>query len=159
MGSKIYQHTQIGYLLLVALGVALLLIFVLMIPSGFHWINGVVLLILAACLVLFATLTVRVDEAALEIWFGPGLIRRRFPLQTIATCRVVKNPWYYGWGIHLTPAGWLYNVSGFWAVELVMTDGKQYRVGTDDPQGLVQAIENQGQLLEPPGLSDQSRKA
>jgi hypothetical protein len=137
----------------------MLLLLALMIPNGFNWVSLVGPLILAGCAVVFATLTVRVDEAALEFWFGPGLIRRRFPLYSIAMCRVVKNPWYYGWGIHLTPAGWLYNVSGFWAVELVMTDGKQCRIGTDDPQSLVQAIENQGQLLEPPGLSDQNRKA
>jgi hypothetical protein len=55
---------------------------------------------------------------------------------------VVKNPWYYGWGIHLTPSGWLYNVSGFWAVELQMKNGKKYRIGTDDPEGLVQVIQD-----------------
>jgi hypothetical protein len=53
---------------------------------------------------------------------------------------MVKNPWYYGWGIHLIPGGWLYNVSGWEAVELQMKNGNKYRIGTDDPQGLMDAI-------------------
>jgi hypothetical protein len=54
---------------------------------------------------------------------------------------VVKNPWYYGWGIRLIPGGWLYNVSGFWAVELQMKNGKRYRIGTDDAEGLAKSLE------------------
>ena len=139
---KRYHHTQIGYLTLVALGAGLLFMIGLILMNGFEGVALLVLLVLAVCLVIFATLTVEMDEAALIIRFGPGLIRKRFRLADIISCRVVKNPWYCGWGIHLTPSGWLYNVSGFWAVELQMKNGKKYRLGTDDPEGLVQAIED-----------------
>ncbi|GIK38088.1 MAG: hypothetical protein BroJett011_19210 [Chloroflexota bacterium] len=140
--NKPYHHTQIGYVILVALGAALLLLTGLMLANGFDWVALMVLLFLAVCLVMFATLTVEIDDEALLVRFGPGPIQKRFRLADISSCRVVKNPWYYGWGIHLTPSGWLYNVSGFWAVELQMKTGQKYRLGTDDPQGLVQAVQD-----------------
>lgn len=140
--NKPYQHTQIGYVILVALGAGLLLLIGLMLANGFEGVALVVLLFLAVCLVMFATLTVEIDEEALSIRFGPGPIQKRFRLADISSCRVVKNPWYYGWGIRLTPSGWLYNVSGFWAVELQMKNGQKYRLGTDDPEGLVQAVQD-----------------
>jgi hypothetical protein len=59
---------------------------------------------------------------------------------SIEAYRVVENPWYYGWGIRFTPRGWLFNVSGFSAIELQMKSGKLYRIGTDDPEGLAKAV-------------------
>ena len=43
-------------------------------------------------------------------------------------------------GIHLTPYGWLYNVSGFDAVAITLRDGKRFALGTDDSHGLVEAL-------------------
>jgi hypothetical protein len=37
--------------------------------------------------------------------------------------------------------GWLYNVFGSFAVEIRLKNGKKYRIGTDDPQGLNNAIQ------------------
>jgi len=72
--------------------------------------------------------------------FGPGPIRKRVKLNEIESCKVVKNHWYYGWGIRLTPHGILYNVSGFYAVEIKLRTGRLYRIGTDTPQELEVAI-------------------
>jgi hypothetical protein len=135
-----YQHTQIGYLTIIALALGLLLIVGLMAVYGFNWIAFAVLIILGFCLVLFATLTVVIEEDVLEIRFGPGAIQKKFPLKDIESCQVVKNPWYYGWGIRLTPHGWLYNVSGSYAVEIKMKTGKEYRIGTDAPNDLEKVI-------------------
>ncbi len=137
---KQYQHIQIGYLMITVYTLGILFIAWLMAIYGFNWIAFVVLIILGVCLVLFATLTVVIDEDVLEIRFGPGVIRKKFPLKDIESCRVVKNPWYYGWGIRLTPHGWLYNVSGFHAVEIKMKTGKKYRIGTDVPNDLEKTI-------------------
>jgi hypothetical protein len=144
--NKPYHHTQTGYLLLVVLGGALLFILGLMLAAGFNGVSLAVLVILTICLALFTSLTVEVDDEALTLRFGPGLIRKQFRLADIVACRVVKNPWYYGWGIHLTPDGWLAqrNVSGFWAVELQMRNGRKYRLGTDDPEGLAEAVRGEG---------------
>jgi len=135
-----YHHTQIGYLTIIALAIILLFSALLMAVAGIHWIAIVVLAILAICLVLFATLTVVIEGDILEIRFGPGIIRKKFLLKEIESCQVVRNPWYYGWGIRLTPHGWLYNVSGFYAVEIKMKAGKKYRIGSDVPNELEQAI-------------------
>jgi hypothetical protein len=43
-------------------------------------------------------------------------------------------------GIHHTPYGWLYNVSGFDVVAITLRDGRKFAVGTDDPHGLITAI-------------------
>jgi hypothetical protein len=55
---------------------------------------------------------------------------------------VVRNRWYYGWGIRITPRGWLYNVSGLDAVELALKNGKCVRIGSDEPHALARAIDH-----------------
>ncbi len=138
--TKHYQHTQIGYLSIIIFVSALLFITYLMVIYGFNWVALAVMIILSVCLALFATLTVVIEGEVLEIRFGPGIIRKKFPLKDIKSCKTVKNPWYYGWGIHLTPHGWLYNVSGFYAVEIRMVNKKKYRIGTNVPNELERAI-------------------
>ena len=137
---KKYQHTQIGYLTIFSLGGAMILIAFLLAFYEFNWIAFVVLIALAISLLLFASLTVEADEKNLQIRFGPGLIRKKFLLHEIQAYQAVKNHWYYGWGIRRIPHGWLYNVSGLDAIELQMSSGKNYRIGTDEPEQLVQAI-------------------
>jgi len=135
-----YHHTQIGYFTIIALAIALLFSALLMAVIGFNWITFAALIIFSVCLALFATLTVVIVDDVLEIRFGPGIIQKKFSLTEIDSCQVVKNPWYYGWGIRMTPHGWLFNVSGFSAVEIKMKTGKKYRIGTDVPDELEQAI-------------------
>ncbi len=137
---KHYQHTQIGYLLIIVLAIVPLFFVHLMTIHGFNWISFSVVVIIGVSLVLFATLTVVIEEDVLRIRFGPGVLRKDFSLKDIESCHVVKNPWYYGWGIHLTSHGWLYNVSGSYAVEIKMKTGKKYRIGTDVPNDLETAI-------------------
>jgi hypothetical protein len=96
--------------------------------------------ILGITMLFFGTLTTIVRDDAVEIRFGPGLIRKRLALKDVESCRTVRNPWYYGWGIRKIPRGWLFNVSGLDAVELVMRNGKRYRIGTDEPEELQRAI-------------------
>ena len=89
---------------------------------------------------LFATLTVEIRDGFLKFRFGLGLIRKKLKIAEIESCEVVRNPWYYGWGIHATGKGWVYNVSGFEAVEIFMSDGRRLRIGTDEPDLLRKAI-------------------
>ncbi|MFC1993065.1 hypothetical protein ACFLV3_04580 [Chloroflexota bacterium] len=138
---KHYEHTQVGYLIIVVMAAAMVMIGIILANSGINWIAIGVLIIIAAALVLFSSLTVVIWEEELEVRFGPGPIRKRFKLIEIESCRVVKNRWFYGWGIRLTPHGILYNVSGFYAVEIKLRTGKQYRIGTNVPQELEIAIQ------------------
>ena len=63
-------------------------------------------------------------------------------LKEIISAKSVKNRWYYGWGIRIWfwPYMWIYNVSGFDAVEIIMRNGKIYRVGADTSKELEVAI-------------------
>ncbi len=100
------------------------------------------LVILPLVMVLFGWLTVEVSDEHVVWWFGPGLIRRRIRVADIRSVAALRNRWYYGWGLRLTPHGWLYNVSGLDAVELELVNGRRVRVGTDEPQELVRAIQS-----------------
>lgn len=96
--------------------------------------------VLASVMVLFSSLTVTVGEGAMRVLFGPGLIRRTIPLRRIREVHVVRTPWYYGWGIRWTPDGPLWNVSGLDGVELRFDDGRRFRVGSDEPNRLADAL-------------------
>ena len=146
-----YHHTQIGYLTIIVFAFALFLITIIMAMSVFSWIAFIGLIILGICLLLFSTLTVIIRDEVLEIRFGPGVIRKKFHLKDIKSCQTVKNRWYYGWGIHITPDGWLFNVSGFYAVEIKLKSGKKYRIGTDVPNELEKAIRQAIEVI--PALS------
>jgi hypothetical protein len=137
-----YKHTQIGYLAVVIIGACLVFLLAYMVFGGNNWIGLTVLLVLASCLVQFVTLTVAVGNGMLKFRFGPGIISKQYPLRSIEDCEVVKNPWYYGWGIRFTPHGWLYNVSGLWSVQVKFKNGKGLRLGTDEPEELCQAIKD-----------------
>ena len=135
-----YQHTQIGYLLVASYAAVLLVFAYLSVVTDF---NPFVLTGLVTMLIVLASLpvlTVTIGDGAVRIHFGVGVIRKRFLLEEIRAYRVVKNRWFYGWGIKYTPHGWLFNVSGFSAIELEMTSGKTYRIGMDDPEGLAIAL-------------------
>ena len=143
---KRYEHTQVGYLIITAMTAAMVLIGIVLANAGMTWIAIGVLVVIAVALVLFSSLAVVIREDDLEVRFGPGPIRKRFKLHDIESCQVVKNHWYYGWGIRLTPHGWLYNVSGFNAVEIRLRTGKKFRIGTDAPQELEGVIR---QVIKP----------
>ena len=135
-----YKHTQIGYLLITALGAGILMAGYLIMVTSFNPVAFAAMVFLLICLGIFATLTVEVNDQMLKIQFGFGVIHKVFALKEIESYRPVKNPWYYGWGIRFIGSGWLYNVSGTDAVELVMKNGKKVRVGTDDAEGPLQAV-------------------
>lgn len=136
-----YKHTQVGYVLAVAMAILGVTSFILvaMDPSQM-WPAGLMVIIAVLIVWLFSSLSVIVDEHRFYFFFGPGVIRKSYSLKDIQSCQAVKNPWWYGWGIHLTRHGWLYNVSGFRAVEIILNDGKRFRVGTDEPEKLTQVI-------------------
>ena len=89
---------------------------------------------------LFMSLTVIVEASCVRLIYGVGLIRRRIPMERIESAIPVRNSWWYGLGIRLTPHGWMWNIQGLDAVELTYADGSRFRIGTADPEGLSSAI-------------------
>ena len=98
--------------------------------------------------VFFSRLRITIEDGFLCASFGPGLIVKSVPLSDIASCEPIRIRWWYGWGIHLTRYGWLYNIAGWEAVAITLRDGRKFALGTDDPQGLTAAIRAQSRLTE-----------
>lgn len=141
-----YQHTQPGTLNRVILGAFALVTIVLAAFLGdgdptAMWVMLMVCGILLVALALFHALTVEVRHGQLRIRFGIGLIRKTIAVKEIEQVETARNRWWYGWGIRLTPHGWLFNVSGLDAVQIRLRNGRAYRIGTDEPDKLCAAIE------------------
>ena len=141
--STRYSHTQTGRLLRLAalLPVPFAIIAAIFAPdTRVLAIAGPLIVIIAITGVIFSCLTIEIDTAALNWWFGMGVWKKQIALEDIASAAAVRNPWWYGFGIHRTPRGWLYNVSGLDAVEISLRDGRILRLGTDEPNELVKAL-------------------
>lgn len=136
-----YRHRQFGTMLVALLGGTVIGVLLAAYHTGWHPLALAVLSIPALVLLLFHSLTVEVTDETVHVHFGPGLASFDFALRDIESVTAVRNPWYYGWGIRITPHGWLYNVSGLDAVELRLRSGRRVRIGTDEPQRLAEAIE------------------
>ncbi len=123
--------------------------------DGWNPVLSIVLAVLLIWIVLFHSLTVEVDNRLVRVRFGPGPISKSVELKDITGVEKVRNRWYYGWGIRRIPRGWLFNVSGLDAVELTLASGKRYRLGTDRPDELYEALRrNIGQPGAPGRTTD-----
>ncbi|MEA3514427.1 MAG: hypothetical protein U9R34_03050 [Nanoarchaeota archaeon] len=137
-----YKHTQTGYLIIFALVAVILLFGKILTQTGFTPVILATMIFILFLLVSFISLTVMIDKNYLRIRFGYGIFTKRFKLKEISSARIVKNHWYYGWGIRIWfwPYMVIYNISGFDAVEIKMKNNKTYRIGTDEPKNLESAI-------------------
>ena len=141
-----YRRTQIGWAMLAALSLSVISVAVaypLLQAEGEE--EGLAVLavtgvVVSAAVLFFCSLTVTIDAGHVTIRFGLTPVRKRIRLADIASFEAVRNPWYFGWGIARYGPGWLYNVSGFEAIEIVRTDDTQLRIGTGDSQGLIRAL-------------------
>jgi len=133
----------------VGLGLALLVTLSLSAATlvAVPWLVVALFGLLALGLLAYATLTVDVDAENVRVRFGIGLIRKSIPLSDIARCEIVRTPSWWGWGMHWTPSGWLYNVSGRAAVRLEMVSQRPVMIGSDEAERLKAAIDAQ---LAPP---------
>lgn len=128
-----YRHVQVGWFLIGSF---------LAIEALFFFMSNLVAAILASLIVLFGWLTVEVDDEKVSCLFGFGWPRKRIPLDDIASVEIVRNKWWYGFGIRLTPSGWMFNIQGLDAVMVERKSGKKFRIGTDEPADLAEAIES-----------------
>ena len=133
-----YDHTQPGTVIRV---LCILFIFwMCIVAMATSWMLYLVPGLLFVVLLLFHSLNVRIDDDAMHLRFGVGLLRKSIPLETIDSCRTIRNSLMYGFGIRYVFDGWMWNVSGLGAVQLTFADGKHFRIGTDEPKALESAI-------------------
>ena len=137
-----YEHTQTGYVMVWVLFVAAYAVASgrFFEASSARQISLVISVLFLIAIVVFYKLTITIENETLCASFGIGLIRKKLPVSEIAGCESIRIRWWYGWGIYLTPDGWLYNVAGCDAVAITLRDGRKFAFGTDDPDGLVAAI-------------------
>ncbi len=144
LNMPIYLHRQPGTKLLVTIFIVFLAVVAVLFaryPDSIGlWVLSA-LAIMALVTLLFWSLSVEVTSDRVRVWFGSGLISRSFEVGDIRAVSTVRNRWFYGWGIRRTPHGWMFNLWGLDAVELELNNGKRFRIGTDQPGQLQQAIE------------------
>jgi hypothetical protein len=119
----VYRRTQISWPTLVPMALTALVVGGISLSTHLMLPLAIGAAVVGVTRLLFATMTVVVDDSAVEARFGIGVVRKRVPFTHIRACCVVRNPWFYGWGIHFIPGGTLYNASGLSAVELQLTSG------------------------------------
>jgi hypothetical protein len=105
------------------------------------WLVVALFGLLALGLLTYATLTVEVDADEVRARFGIGLIRKSIAVADITRCEIVRTPVWWGWGLHWTPSGWLYNVSGRAAVRLELKGQRPLMIGSDEAERLKAAID------------------
>ncbi len=136
--ASTYDNTQPGWVIRIAVG-GVLIVMAIAAPLTTYWL-WLPMGILAPCYLLFDSLRVTLDDTHIQLSFGIGIIRRRIALADITACDVLTTPWIMGYGIRWVFGEWLWNVSGPWCVRITYTNGKRFRIGTNDPQGLEAAI-------------------
>lgn len=139
-----YKHKQWGFVTLAGISMAAALVLaindlaVALPAAGIGVLFGVLTLVAIA----FSSMTIEVNESEISWYFGPGLFKKSLPLEEVGQCKKVKNPVWMGFGIHAYGTGWIYNVSGLLGVEIELKGGSFIRLGTDQPNYLIQAIED-----------------
>ena len=101
-------------------------------------VAGVFVLLLAS----FYSFTIQIADGKLNFWFGFGAGRKSFPIAEIRSVEIVKNPWYYLWGIKSIPGGWLYSIApGGRVIELLFKDNRVIQLGTNRPEEVKRSLD------------------
>ena len=138
-GTAYHHYQPPRWFMLIAAPVFSVIILFHMIIGSFS-IAWIVILIGSIVGALFWGLTVEVNKDIVRLSFGFGIIHRSIPRERVATVTRVRNRWWYSLGVRLTPHGWMWNISGLDAIELTYHNGKKFRIGTDEPEALLEAL-------------------
>lgn len=135
-----YHHRQTSTFGPVLMLVLLVVIAVVLIVAGAWPVLVPTAVVLVVVGWMMRTLTVVVDDTEVRATMGWGWPQRRVALTDVVSVAAVHNEWWRGWGIRHVPRGWMYNIAGRDAVELELRAGSVFRIGTDDPDGLLAAV-------------------
>jgi phosphotransferase system glucose/maltose/N-acetylglucosamine-specific IIC component len=139
-----YRHAQWGFL-----AIPTLLLFAVVIPitaSDDEATVAITALLIVSTIallgivLLFSRLEVTVSDGRIVTAFGFGRPHREIDLADVTAVRQVRNTWIQGTGIRKISGGWMYNVWGLDAVEVDLSSGNVFRIGTDDPENLLATI-------------------
>jgi hypothetical protein len=105
------------------------------------WLMYGLFAIIALTVALFAALIVEVDATEIRVRFGIGLVRKTMAIADVVRCEPIRTRVWWGWGVHWTPSGWLYNVGGRDAVRVVLAHERPVIIGSDEAPRLMAAID------------------
>jgi len=140
-----FKNTQISYLPLVFLFLfALLLVFFDVFVALLCFAIGVLIIF------CFSSLNTTIADQTLEVKFGIfPIFHKRFPINQILSCQVVEDRTLkLGVFKVLGNKGYtLFKLWGFQTVEIILLDGKTYRIGTNKPKELEEAIKKKMSII------------
>ncbi len=153
-----YEKTQTGWLLIAIISLVMMSLtigYLTKLGTNPLSLMGYVILmaILIFVLLMFYKLKIRVDDLGIHVIYGFGLIHIKINPEKVNQVKIVKTPWYYGFGIRFIGRGMLYNIQGPHAVEIAYSKGtskgKTVLIGSDDTIALKDAIEKRYNVSEP----------
>jgi hypothetical protein len=103
-------------------------------------LKGLTALGLGGLAYTFSSMTITIDPECIQIKYGDWLTVKRLALTDIVAYQPARMNPANGWGIHFVGAGWLYNIYGLDAVEVTLSSGEKFYIGTDEPEALRDAI-------------------
>jgi hypothetical protein len=110
----------------------------------------IIISLFSIVILLFYRMRVIVWNNKILLSFGVGLIWKAIEIANVESIEVVKNPFYFGWGIRMIPKGTMYNISGTRAIELHFKDTNRIvRIGSKNPEQLKREIEARLRILSP----------
>ncbi|PCH76197.1 MAG: hypothetical protein COB96_07140 [Planctomycetota bacterium] len=137
-----YSHRQAPVWMWFAFGGLIGIGIISWLAGGWIPLVNSIFIVAILLVVLFNGLKVEVDNEKINLIYGLGLIHRNIDLSSLAEVSVVRNKWWYGFGIRLTPHGWMWNISGLDAIELEYRNGKRFRIGSNEPAALRDSIQS-----------------
>lgn len=143
-GTMVYEHTQSAPQLAFVVAALALVAAVVAAVTGepSMLVSTVVLAAVAIIAFALSALTTTVTPDRITVAFRWGRPRRVILAGQVAQAEVVRNHWLLGLGIRWMPGATMFNVWGLDAVHLELDDARDFRIGTDDPEGLVAAIDS-----------------
>jgi hypothetical protein len=136
-----YEHRQASPWMIAPLTAFAVLVVVFALLGRTPYSSALLLLAVTAVAGSLIVLSTRVDSNAVSWSFTFGIPSGTIPLADIAEAQITKTNFFEGFGVHWTfTHGWLWNVWGFSAVMIRKRDGGIVTLGTDDAQGLYEAI-------------------
>lgn len=146
MGTK--KYTQFGTISVIILLPLLILFTGMLIKSGLtnspeFYIHLFLVLTFLICVLTFYQLIIIVNETHVAFKLGIGLWSKKYMISDIKSCHPVTNSVISGIGIRMLPNGWLYNVTGLKAIELIFKNKKSViRIGTNRPEEISELVQS-----------------
>jgi len=138
--NMLYSHRQANPFLWAVISLGMVGAIIAVLLDHKPWLILPIVAVFGVMLLLFSALTIEVSGYHLRFWYGVGIIRWTIPLGEIERVARSRSSWYEGWGIRLTLRGWLYNLSGLDCIEIQRSNGRSFRLGTPEPDRLINVL-------------------